>query len=117
MVVMAVSGLNVAIPSIQRSLGATATDLHWIIDSYAIIFAGLLPAYIQPLLCSDRRQNPFRRNRQIFDANPDGIIYGIGNRRRSRNTPRLPDTFSPERPVLIIGFQHGRHNRHHVFGS
>ena len=42
MVVMAVSGLNVAIPSIQRTLGATATDLQWIIDSYAIIFAGLL---------------------------------------------------------------------------
>ena len=42
MVVMAVSGLNVAIPSIQQSLGATATDLQWIIDSYAIIFAGLL---------------------------------------------------------------------------
>ncbi|MEZ5247215.1 MAG: MFS transporter [Acidimicrobiales bacterium] len=42
MVVMAVSGLNVAIPSIQRSLGATAADLQWIIDSYAIIFAGLL---------------------------------------------------------------------------
>ena len=40
MVVMAVSGLNVAIPSIQRELGATATDLQWIIDSYAIIFAG-----------------------------------------------------------------------------
>ncbi len=42
MVIMAVSGLNVAIPSIQRSLDATATDLQWIIDSYAIIFAGLL---------------------------------------------------------------------------
>ena len=42
MVVMAVSGLNVAIPSIQRSLDATATDLQWIVDAYAIIFAGLL---------------------------------------------------------------------------
>jgi DHA2 family multidrug resistance protein-like MFS transporter len=42
MVVMAVSGLNVAIPSIQTSLQATATDLQWIIDSYAIVFAGLL---------------------------------------------------------------------------
>ena len=42
MVVMAASGLNVAIPSIQRSLGATATDLQWIVDSYVIIFAGLL---------------------------------------------------------------------------
>lgn len=42
LVVMAVSGLNVAIPSLQRSLGATATDLQWIVDSYAIVFAGLL---------------------------------------------------------------------------
>jgi EmrB/QacA subfamily drug resistance transporter len=32
----------VAIPSLQQDLGATATDLQWIIDSYAIIFAGLL---------------------------------------------------------------------------
>jgi DHA2 family multidrug resistance protein-like MFS transporter len=42
MVVMAVSGLNVAIPSLQRDLDATATDLQWIVDSYAIVFAGLL---------------------------------------------------------------------------
>src|SRR4051812_200080 len=42
MVVMAVSGLNVALPSMQRSLGATATDLQWIVDSYSIVFAGLL---------------------------------------------------------------------------
>jgi MFS transporter, DHA2 family, multidrug resistance protein len=42
LVVMAVSGLNVALPSLQRSLGATATDLQWIVDSYAIVFAGLL---------------------------------------------------------------------------
>jgi DHA2 family multidrug resistance protein-like MFS transporter len=42
MVIMAVSGLNVAIPSIQVALGASATDLQWIVDSYAIIFAGML---------------------------------------------------------------------------
>jgi EmrB/QacA subfamily drug resistance transporter len=42
MVVMAVSGLNVALPSIQQSLDADATDLQWIVDSYALIFAGLL---------------------------------------------------------------------------
>ncbi len=42
MVVMAVSGLNVAIPTMQENLGATATDLQWIVDSYAIVFAGLL---------------------------------------------------------------------------
>lgn len=42
MVVMAVSGLNVAIPTMQESLDASATDLQWIVDSYAIVFAGLL---------------------------------------------------------------------------
>ena len=42
MVVMAVSGLNVALPSMQRSLDASATDLQWIVDSYAVVFAGLL---------------------------------------------------------------------------
>jgi MFS transporter, DHA2 family, multidrug resistance protein len=42
MVVMAVSGLNVALPVMQGSLDATATDLQWIVDSYAIVFAGLL---------------------------------------------------------------------------
>ncbi len=42
MVVMAVSGINVALPSMQQSLGADATDLQWIVDSYAIVFAGLL---------------------------------------------------------------------------
>jgi DHA2 family multidrug resistance protein-like MFS transporter len=42
MVVMSVSGLNVALPSLQRSLDTGATDLQWIVDSYAIVFAGLL---------------------------------------------------------------------------
>lgn len=42
MVVMSVSGINVALPSMQQSLQADATDLQWIVDSYAIVFAGLL---------------------------------------------------------------------------
>jgi len=42
MVVMSVSGLNVALPSIQRELGASASELQWIIDSYALVFAALL---------------------------------------------------------------------------
>jgi len=42
MVVMSVSGINVALPSMQQSLDADATDLQWIVDSYAIVFAGLL---------------------------------------------------------------------------
>ena len=42
MIVMAVSSLNVALPSIQNDLGASATMLQWILDSYALVFAGLL---------------------------------------------------------------------------
>jgi EmrB/QacA subfamily drug resistance transporter len=34
--------LNVALPSIVRSLGADASQLQWIVDAYAVIFAGLL---------------------------------------------------------------------------
>src|SRR6478736_778876 len=34
--------LNVALPSIVRDLGADGSQLQWIIDSYTIVFAGLL---------------------------------------------------------------------------
>jgi DHA2 family multidrug resistance protein-like MFS transporter len=42
LVVMSVSGLNVALPTIQESLEASNSALQWIIDSYALVFAGLL---------------------------------------------------------------------------
>ena len=42
LVVLSVSGLNTALPTIQRDLGASASDLQWIVDAYAIVFAGLL---------------------------------------------------------------------------
>ncbi|MGH9137897.1 MAG: MFS transporter [Acidimicrobiales bacterium] len=42
MVVLAVSSLNVAIPTMQQELGATASQLQWIVDSYALLFAGVL---------------------------------------------------------------------------
>jgi EmrB/QacA subfamily drug resistance transporter len=42
MVVMSVSGLNVALPSLQRSLHASSTELQWIVDAYALLFAALL---------------------------------------------------------------------------
>lgn len=34
--------LNVAIPTIQRDLGASASGLQWIVSSYILVFAGLL---------------------------------------------------------------------------
>src|ERR687887_1339162 len=41
-VVSAVSSLNVALPDIARDLHATLTQLQWIVDAYAVVFAGLL---------------------------------------------------------------------------
>lgn len=41
-VISAVSGLNVALPAIALDTGATQTQLTWIVNSYAVIFAGLL---------------------------------------------------------------------------
>ncbi|MDO9590951.1 MAG: MFS transporter, partial [Microcella sp.] len=43
-VVSAVSGLNVALPSLARATGASQTELTWIVDAYTVIFAGLLLA-------------------------------------------------------------------------
>ena len=42
LVVAGVSSLNIAIPSIIDDLQPTATETLWIIDSYALVFAGLL---------------------------------------------------------------------------
>jgi EmrB/QacA subfamily drug resistance transporter len=34
--------VNIALPTIQRRLGATVSDLQWIIDGYVLVFASLL---------------------------------------------------------------------------
>src|SRR5215212_12089665 len=34
--------LNVALPTLERDLGASSSQLHWILDAYMLVFAGLL---------------------------------------------------------------------------
>ena len=34
--------VNIALPTIQREIGATVSDLQWIIDGYVLVFASLL---------------------------------------------------------------------------
>ena len=34
--------LNVALPSIVREMSASSSELQWIVDAYAVVFAGLL---------------------------------------------------------------------------
>ncbi|WP_455908210.1 MFS transporter, partial [Streptomyces hygroscopicus] len=42
MVVLDVSVVNVALPSIQTALGFDAAGLQWVVGSYALVFAGFL---------------------------------------------------------------------------
>ena len=42
LVVMSVSGLNVALPALQRDVGLTGPELQWVLNAYAIAFGGLL---------------------------------------------------------------------------
>ena len=42
MVVLGNTVLNVALPTLVRELHASSTELQWMVDSYALVFAGLL---------------------------------------------------------------------------
>ena len=41
-IVVAVSSMNVTLPSLVRELDASSTELQWIVDAYAMVFGGLL---------------------------------------------------------------------------
>ena len=41
-VIIGNTALNVAIPTLARELDASITDLQWMVDSYALVFAGML---------------------------------------------------------------------------
>jgi MFS family permease len=42
LVVAAVPALNVALPNVASDTGASLSQMQWIVDSYALVFAGLL---------------------------------------------------------------------------
>src|SRR5579875_4115570 len=42
MVILDVSVVNVALPSIRRALGFTLSDLQWVVNAYTVTFAGFL---------------------------------------------------------------------------
>src|SRR4051812_5261232 len=44
MLLLDVTIVNVALPSIERDLGADFSDLQWVIDAYALTLAGFLLA-------------------------------------------------------------------------
>ena len=44
MLLLDVTVVNVALPSIRKDLGASFSDLQWVIDAYALTLAGLVLA-------------------------------------------------------------------------
>jgi len=42
LVVMSVSGINVALPTLQRGIGVSGPQLQWIVNAYSVAFSGLL---------------------------------------------------------------------------
>ncbi len=69
MVVLDVAIVNVALPSIQRSLHFTAANLEWVVNAYAIAFGGLL-------LLGGRAGDLFGR-RRLFIAGT--LLFTIGS--------------------------------------
>jgi EmrB/QacA subfamily drug resistance transporter len=61
MVILDLTIVNVALPSIQSSLGFSASDLQWVVNAYAITFAGFL-------MLGGRATDHFGQRRMIVAA-------------------------------------------------
>src|SRR5215471_5265242 len=69
LVVMSVSGLVTAIPTMQEALNASPSQIQWILDAYAIVFAGLL-------LTAGAVGDRFGRKRALLSGL---VIFGLGS--------------------------------------
>jgi EmrB/QacA subfamily drug resistance transporter len=61
--------LNVALPTLSEQLGATSSQLQWIVDAYTIVFAGLL-------LTAGALGDRFGRKRALTGGL---VVFGIGS--------------------------------------
>jgi len=61
--------LNVALPSLRSDLGASGTDLQWIVDAYMLVFAGLL-------LTAGALGDRFGRKRALTGGL---VVFGVGS--------------------------------------
>ena len=116
-VMTAVAGLNMALPAIAIDTEATQTELTWIVDSYTVIFAGLL-------LLAGAIGDKFGRQRIMlfglgmfaigaavgfFQTDPEGlimarVIMGIGAAAIMPSTLSVITTsFPPEERGKAIG--------------
>jgi EmrB/QacA subfamily drug resistance transporter len=82
MVILDLSIVNVALPSIQADLGFSSPDLQWVVDAYAITFAGFL-------MLGGRLADHFGQRRTFVIAL---ILFGIAS---------LAGGLAPSQGVLI----------------
>jgi EmrB/QacA subfamily drug resistance transporter len=68
LVVMSVSGLVTAIPTMQQELNASASQIQWILDAYAVVFAG-------SLLTAGALGDRFGRKRALLTGL---VVFGFG---------------------------------------
>jgi EmrB/QacA subfamily drug resistance transporter len=68
LVVMSVSGLVTAIPTMQEQLNASASEIQWILDAYAVVFAG-------SLLTAGALGDRFGRKRSLLVGL---VVFGAG---------------------------------------
>ncbi|HMK11976.1 MAG TPA: MFS transporter [Acidimicrobiales bacterium] len=68
LVVMSISGLVTAIPTMQEALDASASQVAWILDAYAIVFAG-------SLLTAGALGDRFGRKRALLAGL---VVFGAG---------------------------------------
>jgi MFS family permease len=83
MVILDLSIVNVALPSIQSSLGFSAPNLQWVIDAYAITFAGFL-------MLGGRAGDHFGQRRTFVAAL---LLFGLAS---------LAGGAAPSQEVLVI---------------
>ncbi|HWJ49594.1 MAG TPA: MFS transporter [Solirubrobacteraceae bacterium] len=84
MVILDLSIVNVAMPSIQSSLGFSSPDLQWVVDAYAITFAGFL-------MLGGRAADHFGQRRTLVVAL---VLFGLTS---------LAGGAAPNQEVLIAG--------------
>jgi EmrB/QacA subfamily drug resistance transporter len=82
MVILDLSIVNVALPSIQADLGFSSPDLQWVVDAYAITFAGFL-------MLGGRAADRFGQRRMLVTGL---ILFGLAS---------LAGGAAPDQEVLI----------------
>lgn len=83
--------LNVALPTIERDLGATTGQLQWIVDSYILVFAGLL-------LTMGSLGDRFGRRRALMAGL---VLFGVSSVAAAMSTS--PDMLTAARASMGIG--------------